>query len=103
VQKKLTLKQKLIIQKEITDKNPSEVGLNGHSWGRAEVCELIKRRYGIEMPLSTMGDYLVRWKFTHQRQKKDYRQDEKAVKEWLEVTYPNIVEKQNKKTLRYGG
>ena len=26
-------------------------------------------------------------------QKKDYRQDEKAVKEWLEVTYPTIVSK----------
>jgi transposase len=25
--------------------------------------------------------------------KKDYRQDEKAVKEWLEVTYPDIVKK----------
>lgn len=68
--KKLTLEQELAIQKEITDKNPSEAGLNGYLWGRAEVCELIKRRYGIDMPLSTMGDYLARWKFTHQRPKK---------------------------------
>jgi hypothetical protein len=26
-------------------------------------------------------------------EKKDYRQDQKAVKEWLEVTYPEIVKK----------
>ena len=68
--RKLTPEQESAIKKEITEKNPTEVGLYGYLWGRAEVCELVKRRYGIHMPLSTMGDYLTRWDFTSQRPKK---------------------------------
>ena len=67
---KLTLEQESAIKTEITEKTPSEAGLSGYLWGRAEVCELVKRRYGIEMPLTTMGDYLGRWNFTYQRPKK---------------------------------
>jgi len=67
--KKLTLEYEIAIQKEITNKNPTEAGLSGYLWGRAEVSELVKRRYGIEMPLSTMSYYLTRWNFTNQRPK----------------------------------
>jgi transposase len=67
---KLTLEQEAAIQEIITDKNPTEAGLSGYLWGRAEVCELVKQQFCIEMPLSTMGDYLARWKFTYQRPKK---------------------------------
>ena len=68
--KKLTSEQEEIIKGEITEKNPSECGLRGYLWGRSEVCELVKQRFGIEMPLSTVGDYLARWNFTYQRPKK---------------------------------
>jgi len=67
---KLTPDQEASIKQDITDKNPSEYGLQCYLWGRAEVCELVKQRFGIEMPLSTMGDYLARWNFTYQRPKK---------------------------------
>jgi transposase len=68
--RKLTPEQESAIKQEITEKNPSEAGLTGYLWGRAEVSELVKQRFGIEMPLSTMGDYLARWNFTYQRPKK---------------------------------
>ena len=68
--KKLTVEQEETIKQEISAKTPEEAGLSGYLWGRSEVCELIKRRYGIEMPLSTTGDYLARWNFTYQRPKK---------------------------------
>jgi len=67
---KLQSKQEATIKQIITEKNPSECGLTGYLWGRAEVCELVKQEFGIEMPLSTMGDYLARWNFTYQRPKK---------------------------------
>ena len=67
---KLTPEQEAAIKAEITDKNPSECGLVGYLWCRAEVSELVKQRFGIEMPLSTMGDYLAKWNFTYQRPKK---------------------------------
>jgi transposase len=68
--RKLTPEQESSIKTEISEKNPREAGLSGYLWERAEVCELVKRRFGIEMPLSTMGDYLARWNFTYQRPKK---------------------------------
>ena len=67
---KLNPEQEAAIKKLITDKNPSECGLSGYLWGRKEVSELVKREYGIEMPVTTMGDYLRRWNFTPQRPKK---------------------------------
>ena len=67
---KLTPAQEEAIKKLITDKTPMEAGLSGHLWGRKEVSELVKQQYGIEMPVTTMGDYLARWNFTPQRPKK---------------------------------
>jgi transposase len=67
---KLNESQETSIKEAIQDNSPFELGLSGHLWGRAEVSELIKRRFGIEMPLTTTGDYLKRWNFTYQRPKK---------------------------------
>ena len=89
---KLTLEQSAEIIKELTEKTPKDCGLTGYLWDRKAVSELVKQRFGVEMPLSTMGYYLKKWNFTCQRpQKKDYRQDASALKEWVEVTYPAIV------------
>lgn len=67
---KLTSAQEEIIKNLIKEKSPVELGLAGHLWGRSEISELVKRQFGIEMPLSTVGDYLARWNFTYQRPKK---------------------------------
>jgi transposase len=67
---KLNSEQEAAIKKEITEKTPSEVGLSGYLWGRAEVSELVKCQFGIEMPVRTMGHYLKKWNFTCQRPKK---------------------------------
>jgi transposase len=67
---KLNEEQESEINEAIRDNSPVELGLAGHLWGRGEVSELIKRRFGIEMPVTTTGDYLKRWNFTYQRPKK---------------------------------
>ena len=50
---------------------PEEINLCGYLWERKTVSELINQKFGIEMPLSTTGDYLAKWKFTYQRPKKN--------------------------------
>ena len=70
LRKKLTADQEAVIKKLITDKNPTELGLRGYLWGRAEVCELVKSEFGIEIAVRTMGNYLASWNFTPQRPKK---------------------------------
>jgi len=67
---RLTEKQEKQIKKILTTKRPCEVGLSGYLWDRKAVSEIIKRKLKIEMPLSTTGDYLAKWKFTAQRPKK---------------------------------
>ena len=67
---KLNPGQEAAVRKLITEKNPSEAGLSGYLWGRSEVSEIVKIQFGIEMPLSTTGDYLSKWNFTAQRPKK---------------------------------
>jgi hypothetical protein len=63
-------------------------------WTRKNIRELIKRQYKIEMPLSTLGYYFERWGFSVQRPvRQAYKQDEKKVKNWLDVEFPNIYKR----------
>ena len=55
------------------------------------VAELIRKEYGIDMPMRTVGEYLERWGYTAKvprRHAKD--QDPEEVRHWLEITYPAI-------------
>src|SRR5215207_8626053 len=69
-------------------------------WTRQAVRELIRQRVGIRLPIRTVGEYLRRWGFTPQKPvRKAYKQDPKAVAEWLEKTYPGI----EKRAAKEGG
>lgn len=89
---KLTPEQQNQIIKQITEKDPNQLKLPGFLWDRKLVAGLVKREFGIEMPLSTMGYYLAKWGFTAQRPKnKHYKQNAKEVETWLNETYPDIA------------
>ena len=52
----------------------------------------VKRLFGIDMPIRTVGEYLRRWGFTPQKPiKKAYEQSPAAVKKWLDQDYPVIA------------
>jgi transposase len=56
------------------------------------VAQLIEQRFGIRLPVRTMGLYLARWGFTPQKpMKKAYEQSPAAVKKWLDEDYPVIA------------
>jgi transposase len=67
---KLTPSQEETLKKIITEKTPKEMYLQGYLWERKTASELVKQKFGIKMPVSTMGDYLAKWNFTSQRPKK---------------------------------
>jgi transposase len=78
----------------IVDKNPEQLRLPGCMWTRENIRQLIREKYKIVMPLSTLGYYLERWGFSVQRPvKRAYKQDEKQVVQWLDVEFPNISER----------
>ena len=88
----LTAAQEKELRKLITDKMPDQLKLPFALWTRRAVAELLEQRYGLKLPVRTMGEYLKRWCFTPQKPpRKAYEQQPKAVQEWLMTSYPAIA------------
>jgi transposase len=87
----LTAQQEECIQRLIDSKTPPELHISSALWTRQAVQELIALQVGWRLPIRTVGEYLRRWGYTPQKPvRKAYRQDPKAVAQWLEKTYPEI-------------
>lgn len=94
VRRTLSASQEKIIIKTITDKVPEQLKMPFALWTRPVIRQFIHDRFGIRLPVRTLGHYLKRWGFTPQRPKKAaYEQQPAAVREWIEVEYPAIVER----------
>ncbi len=90
----LTPEQEKEIQRIIIDKCPNQLRFNFMLWTRAAVCELIKSKYGIQITLRNMSEYLKRWGMTCQRpSKKAYFQDSVKLNKFMHEYYPAIVKK----------
>ena len=85
------------IQRIIVDKTPEQMRFKECMWTRNNIRQMIKEKYGIDIKLSTLGDYLARWGFTVQRPvKRAYKQDEKKIDAWLNSEFPGITERAEK-------
>ncbi len=101
----LSASQEKLIQKIITDKMPDQLRLPFGLWTRISIKELIKREFGIDVAIRTIGDYLKRWGFSPQKPKlRAYEQNPKAVEKWLKEDYPMILAsaKQEKAEIHWG-
>ena len=58
--------QVIRLRKLITDKTPDQSKMPYALWTRGAVSQLIEQRFGIRLPVRTMGPYLARWGFTPQ-------------------------------------
>lgn len=82
------------LQRQIDDHSPGDLDIPAALWTRKAVRDLIRKQYGIDMPVRTVGEYLKRWGYTAKvprRHAKD--QDPEEIREWLDVTYPAIEER----------
>jgi transposase len=85
--------QGLHIQSLINGHTPDEQGIGSPLWTRRAVRDLIRKEYGITMPIRTVGEYLKRWGYTPKKpRRKALHQDPEEVREWLENIYPAIEE-----------
>ena len=81
-----------IIVNLITDRCPDQLKLPFMLWTREAVGMLIERRFGVKMAVRSVGNYLKRWGFTPQKPlRRAYERQDRAVKIWLEETYPKIA------------
>lgn len=93
-QRRLTARQENNIKKAITDKTPDQLKMPFALWTRYAVGQLIQKRYEIQLPIRTLGEYLKRWGFTPQKPKRhDYEQQPEQVRHWLDKQYPKIARK----------
>lgn len=87
----LTPEQEKELVSLLVDHQPDQLKIKGCMWTRESVQELIQRKYGITMPIRTIGEYLRRWGFTVQRPaKRAMNQKSEQVQKWLEEEYPAI-------------
>ncbi len=90
----LSIEQEGEIQSLLVDKTPDQFKLVFALWTRKAVQELIKMRFEIDMPIRTVGEYLMRWGFTPQKPlKQAYEQRPAEVSKWLDEEYPKIAQR----------
>ena len=90
----LTMEQETEIRNLIKDKRPEQIKMDFALWTRPAVRQLIQMKYGVELPVRTVGLYLERWGFTPQKPiRKAYEQNPEAVKRWLDEEYPVIAKR----------
>jgi transposase len=73
---------------------PDQLKLPFALWTRAAVRELIRQKFGLVLPLVTVGLYLDRWDFTAQRPwQRALERRPAEVQHWLEQEYPVIAKR----------
>ena len=92
--RRLDAKQEDQLRRLLIDKTPDQLKLPFALWTRRAVQDLVCRRWSIELPIRTVGDYLKRFGFTPQKPlKRAYEQNPKAVQRWLDEEYPAIAKR----------
>ena len=94
-------RQEAQLRRRIIDSTPDQLKLPFMLWERRAVQELIEQRFGLVMPLRTVGEYLARWGFSCQRPAVRFDepfdklraewQQPRAVRKWLKEEYPAIA------------
>ena len=102
--RQLGAEQEAQLCKLLIDKTPDQLKLSYALWTRKAVKELIQARWGVNMPIRTVGEYLKRWGFTPQKPvKRAYEQRPEAVERWLKEAYPAIQAKAREERRRFTG
>ncbi len=96
-QKTLTERQEAMIRRLVAGRCPDQLKLPFALWTREAVGQLIERKTGLRLCLTTIGSYLAAWGFTAQKPiRRATERDAAAVQAWLAQDYPAIVKRARK-------
>lgn len=88
----LTKRQMNWLEKQLINKTPEQLQFPFALWTRKLVCELIERKFGIKVDVSTAGEYLKNFGMTPQKPiLRSYKQQPERIKAWLDDEYPLVV------------
>jgi transposase len=94
---KMTDKQKQQVKRWILGKDPRQYGFDFGLWSRRIVQQLIREKMGIALCLASVGKVLASLDITPQKPlRRAYERDPKAVKLWLDETYPKLKKRAKK-------
>lgn len=93
------------VQQWLGDKCPDQLGVPYTLWTSGVVRELIWRRLGKRLGLSTVQLYLQRWRFTPQKPlSRATQRSETAIPAWLKRDYPSLARRaKRQKAMIYWG
>jgi transposase len=90
----LTLAQELKLRETILEHHPGQLKLPFALWNRRAVQDAVRRLFAIEMPIRTVGEYLLRWGFTPQRPARQaLERNDAALRAWMDLHFPELVER----------
>ena len=93
-QRRLKATQEAQLRRWIIDRTPEQLKLPFMLWERRAVQELVQMRFGVQLPVRTVGEYLMRWGLSCQRPAtRFYEQQPREVKRWLKERYPAILKR----------
>jgi transposase len=79
------------IQGLLDNHSPEDLSIPAPLWNRRAVRHLIRKEFGIDLAVRTVGAYLNRWGYTAKKPRRHARkQDPEEIRQWLEETYPAI-------------
>lgn len=90
----LNKQQQNWLKKQLINKTPDQFNFPFMLWTRGLVAAIVHKKYGIKIDVSTAGEYLKNFEMTPQKPiLKSYKQQPKAVQEWIDNEYPKVVER----------
>ncbi len=96
-QSKLTSKQKAWLAATLQAKSPRQLQFDFGLWTRELIRALIRKRFKVDLAITTVGNFLRELGFSVQRPlMRAYQQNPDLVRRWLRSTYPTIRRKAKK-------
>lgn len=92
--RKLTPDQEFALVEAVVEFEPEQLGLEGKLWTRRKVGELARGLFAVAYTEEGMGKLLRRMGLSFQRpDRRAIEADPAAMAEWVQVTYPALVER----------
>ena len=89
--RKLTARQEAAVAGWITGKDPRQYGFDFGLWTRQILVELVAKRFGVRLSVTSVGRLLAKLGITPQKPlRRAYERDPEAVEQWVKEVYPKL-------------